>query len=168
MRFSLIIFDLDNTIYDWYAAFLPAFYEMVGTAASILDYGEDSLLEELRQIHIKHRDVEHPFAIMETDIVRSLIAKIGIEKALAKLDPAFHAFNKVRKANLRLYPAVAETLEALSSRGVRLVAYTDSKYFAAVGRIERLQLSEKFLAIYCRKKARAFDFTVPAGSSRIR
>lgn len=152
-RFSLIIFDLDNTVYDWYAAFLPAFYEMVRLASGIIGCNEEQLLEELREVHRRHHDVEHPFSLYETSIVQNLAASKGEDAVWQILDPAFHAFNKLRKDNLKLFPEAKETLTALRSRGIDLVAYTDSTYFAALGRIERLGLSDFFERIYCRERS---------------
>jgi FMN phosphatase YigB (HAD superfamily) len=73
-RFSLLIFDLDNTIYDWYSAFLPAFYEMVSIAANALKIDRETLLDELREVHVKHHDVEHPFGLVETAVVREKLS----------------------------------------------------------------------------------------------
>ncbi|PWE75950.1 hypothetical protein XF30_03440 [Bradyrhizobium sp. SUTN9-2] len=151
-RFSLIIFDLDNTVYDWYAAFLPAFYEMVRVATGIIGCDQEQLLGELQQVHIRHHDVEHPFSLYETAIVQNLAASMGEDVVWQLLDPAFHAFNKLRKENLKLFPEAKETLTTLRSRGVDLVAYTDSTYFAACGRIERLGLSDFFKQVYCRER----------------
>lgn len=149
---ELTIFDLDNTLYDWYGAFIPAFYAMVDVAVDLLCCDRDMLLDELKAVHVKHHDVEHPFSLMETGIAKTLIAEEGQQKVRAKLDPAFHAFNKVRKRELNLFPGVLETLQALSARNIKLVAFTDSKYFAAIGRIEKLGLTHLFHRIYCRKR----------------
>jgi FMN phosphatase YigB (HAD superfamily) len=151
-KLSLFIFDLDNTLYDWYAAFLPAFYEMVDIASSSLACDREELLSELREIHIRHHDVEHPFSLAETRIVQNLIATNGYDDVWKLIDPAFHAFNRVRKQNLKLFPNSLETLRELRSRGIELVAYTDSTYFAAWGRVERLGLSDIFDRVYCRER----------------
>jgi FMN phosphatase YigB (HAD superfamily) len=150
---DLIVFDLDNTLYDWYSAFLPAFYEMVEIASTTLECDREKLLDELRTVHIAHHDVEHPFGLLETDLVRERERAIGRTAVAELLDPAFHAFNKQRKENLRLFPGTRETLEEIARKGKRLVAYTDSKYHAAVGRIARLQIDDLFQRIYCREKS---------------
>jgi FMN phosphatase YigB (HAD superfamily) len=154
-RFPLFIFDLDNTVYDWYSAFLPAFYEMVRVASGLLDCDQEQLLTELKQIHIKHHDVEHPFSLVETSTVQKLIEVRGRDAVWKLLDPAFHAFNKLRKENLKMFPGSLETLVELRSRGIELVAYTDSTYFAAYGRVERLGLSDLFTRVYCRERGRS-------------
>lgn len=152
-QIRVAIFDLDNTLYDWYAAFLPAFYAMVNEASDILDCDKGQLLDQLQTVHVKHHDVEHPFSLMETPIVRTAICQQGEEQTWKLLDPAFYAFNKVRKSRLALFPGTLITLTELRERGVRIVAFTDSKYYAALGRVDRLGLAEYFTQIYCRRRS---------------
>jgi len=154
-RLSLFVFDMDNTLYDWYAAFLPAFYEMVGVASKSLGCDSEELLNQLQEVHIRYRDVEHPFSLAETRIVQSYIAAHGYDEALSLIDPAFHAFNRLRKQNLKLFPDTLETLKELRSHNIELVAYTDSTYFAALGRLERLGLSAFFARVYCRERGQS-------------
>ena len=66
---QLLVTDLDNTLYDWVTFFANAFYDMVGSAASILGVPEDRLLDELQEVHRERRDTEYPFALLETRIV---------------------------------------------------------------------------------------------------
>jgi FMN phosphatase YigB (HAD superfamily) len=150
---DLAVFDLDNTLYDWYAAFLPAFYEMVDVASRLLHCDKDLLLGQLRDVHIRHHDVEHPYGLYETEIVQARVRAEGAELVWRLLNPAFHAFNKTRKSALRLFPNVRETLDELKARRIRLVAFTDSKYFSAVGRMARLELGDVFDRLYCREKS---------------
>jgi FMN phosphatase YigB (HAD superfamily) len=149
---DLAVFDLDNTLYDWYASFLPAFYSMVDTAISILKCDREILLDELRAVHIKHHDVEHPFSLLETPTIRELTRKTNAAEIRRIVDPAFHAFNKVRKNNLVLFPGVRTTLNELRSREIRLVAFTDSSYFATLHRVRQLDLVDVFERIFCRAK----------------
>jgi FMN phosphatase YigB (HAD superfamily) len=150
---ELAVFDLDNTLYDWYASFLPAFYSMVDVAAELFHCDEELLLSQLKAVHVKHHDVEHPYALFETNVVQARVKTDGAEQVWRLLDPAFHAFNRVRKSELRLFPDVLETLDELKGRRIKLVAFTDSKYFAAVGRMARLELSDVFERLYCREKS---------------
>ncbi|MGY3614850.1 HAD family hydrolase [Bradyrhizobium sp. USDA 10063] len=148
---DLAVFDLDNTLYDWYASFLPAFYSMVDAATSILCCDRELLLDQLRSIHVRHHDVEHPYSLLETPIVQQLLGK----NAREALDPAFYAFNKSRKDNLKLFPEVRETLKELERRNIKLVAFTDSSYFAALRRIRQLELANSFRHIFCRARSKS-------------
>jgi FMN phosphatase YigB (HAD superfamily) len=157
-QIDLAVFDLDNTLYDWYASFLPAFYSMVDVATSILTCDREVLLDELRAVHIKHHDVEHPYSLLETNTVQTIVRGHGIVEASRILDPAFYAFNKVRKDNLALFPDVRTTLDELRSRQIKLVAFTDSNYFATLRRVRQLDLVNVFERIFCRAKS---EITVP-------
>jgi len=157
-RVDLAVFDLDNTLYDWYASFLPAFYSMVDVAVSILQCDRESLLDELRAVHVKHHDVEHPFSLLETETVQKILRQRSPAEVRLILDPAFYAFNKARKDNLALFPDVRSTLDELRSRQIRLVAFTDSSYFATLRRVRQLDLVSVFERIFCRAKS---ESTVP-------
>jgi phosphoglycolate phosphatase len=153
-RINLAVFDLDNTLYDWYASFIPAFYSMVDEAVRALRCDRETLLDQLREVHRKYHDVEHPFSLMETPIVQAAAMIASEESIWQKLDPAFHAFNSVRKHNLRLFPGVRETLSKLEGEGVRLVAFTDSSFYASLRRVSQLELDDTFQHVYCRARAK--------------
>jgi FMN phosphatase YigB (HAD superfamily) len=145
---SLVITDLDNTLYDWVSAFVPAFYEMVREAAALIGVGTEQLLDDLQVVHRRHGDSEHPFALLETQAVQKRFGDLT-DKELAKvLDPAFHAFNRVRKSKLKLYEGVYETLRHLSQISVPVVAYTDARIVNSVFRLERLSIRQFIAHLY--------------------
>jgi phosphoglycolate phosphatase len=154
-RVDVAVFDLDNTLYDWYVSFVPAFYAMLDVAIEVLKCNRETLLDELRNVHIAHHDVEHPFSLLETPTVQRYAREVGASTALRSLDPAFHAFNRTRKYNLSLFPNALSTLEELRARGIRLVAFTDSSYFATLRRVRQLNLIDIFEHIYCRARSEA-------------
>jgi phosphoglycolate phosphatase-like HAD superfamily hydrolase len=63
-------------------------------------------------------------------------------------DPAFHAFNRLRKQNLKLYDGVNETLEQLSRFHVPVVAYTDARVINCLFRLSRLGVKQFFSRLY--------------------
>lgn len=145
---SLLITDLDNTLYDWISAFVPAFYAMIVDAAQILGITEDELLDDLRLVHQAHGDTEHPFALVETRIVQTKFAGWSQAEIRHALDPAFYAFNRARKARLRLYDGVRETLAYLNEAGLPIVAYTDARVVHSVQRLKRLDIKQLFRRLY--------------------
>jgi FMN phosphatase YigB (HAD superfamily) len=147
-QISLVVTDLDNTIYDWMTAFVPALYEMVGEAAKILQVSESILLDDLRDVHQRHGDSEHPFALLETRTVTDFRANSPNSNPKVVLDPAFHAFNRVRRNNLRLYDGVLLTLEQLRTFGIPVVAYTDARVINSLTRLNLLNVKRLFSALY--------------------
>lgn len=153
MSKRLLICDLDNTLYDWVGYFVPSFYEMVEATVRITGCDRERLLDDFREVHRSAHDSEHPFALLETQTIKSLYAGIPKNEVKKVLDPAFHAFNSARKRHLKLYPGVHDTLDALRSIDVKLAAHTESKLYGAVDRLRRLDLTKYFSRIYCRERS---------------
>jgi phosphoglycolate phosphatase-like HAD superfamily hydrolase len=145
---SLLITDLDNTVYDWLTAFVPAFYAMVHEAAPLIGVDEEALLDDLQAVHRKHGDSEHPFALLETRAVQKKFGEKSQKEIAQVLDPAFHAFNRLRKQNLKLYDGVYETLEQLSRLHIPVVAYTDARVINCLFRLDRLAVKHFFSCLY--------------------
>jgi len=151
--YKLLICDLDNTLYDWVAYFVPSFYAMVDKVVELLGCDRQILLNDFREVHQHYHDTEYPFALLETSTVINYF-KVSNRKEIAKaLDPAFQVFNSARKKHLRLYPGVESTLEYICQRDIKLVAYTDSQFFGAIDRLMRLNLIALFSKVYCRKRS---------------
>lgn len=145
---ALVITDLDNTIYDWLSAFVPAFYAMVREAAPLIGVDEEDLLDDLQFVHRKHGDSEHPFALLETRAVQRKFCQKSQREIATLLDPTFHAFNRVRKKNLTLYAGVYETLEQFALLHVPVAAYTDARVINCLFRLDRLGIKHLISRLY--------------------
>lgn len=147
-KIELLICDLDNTLYDWVTFFSIAFYEMVDRAVRTLGVREDVLLDELQSVHRHYHNSEQPFALLETRSVRTAYPNATRRELLATLTDAFHAFNSARKAHLRPYPGVVETLQAIDRLGTKIVAHTEATVVNAEYRLHKLGLSAFFARLY--------------------
>jgi phosphoglycolate phosphatase len=152
---KLLVCDLDNTLYDWVGYFVPSFYSMVDAVVQITHCDREKLLDDFREVHQKHADAEHPFALLETNTIRELYKNVSTQAMLKAVDTAFHAFNSSRKRNLQLQPHVIDTLEALKTIDIRLVAHTESKLYGVVDRLTRLNLFPYFSRVYCRERSQS-------------
>jgi HAD superfamily hydrolase (TIGR01549 family) len=152
-RKFLLICDLDNTLYDWVSYFVPSFYAMVDSAISIMDCDREILLNELRGVHRKHHNTEHPFALLETETYQNWSVSKGANSP-SLIDPAFHAFNIARKSSLKLYDGVEESFVELKRRNVTIVGYSDSEYYGVVDRVKRLGLDRYLSRVFCTPRAK--------------
>ncbi|MGE0119577.1 MAG: HAD family hydrolase [Dongiaceae bacterium] len=152
-RKDVLVCDLDNTLYDWVAYFVPSFYAMADKAAEIMGCDREKLLDDFRLVHQRHHDSEHPFALFETRTVRESFRGQPFHEVVRALDPALHAFNSSRKRLLELHPGVSSTLQTLRASGVVLIAHTESRLYGVVDRLRRFNLTEYFSRIYCRQRA---------------
>lgn len=147
-----LICDFDNTLYDWVGFFVPSLFVMIDEAVRILGCDRESLIAQLRHVHRLHGDSEHPFALLETEIVRTTFSE---DEAKEVLDPAFHAFNRARKDLLKLYPGVAGTLALLKEARIPIIGHTEARPLAVIDRLQRLGLQNFFDRVYCRVRADA-------------
>ena len=160
---KLLICDLDNTLYDWVGYFVDAFYALVDQTIEITGCDREQLLDDFRQVHRRHHDAEHPFSLLETETIRRLYAGKSRAEIAAILDPALYAFNSSRKKTLALYPSVRETLDFIQADNIALVAHTESKLYAVVDRLTRLDLTRYFRRIYCRERPESFHPSADRG-----
>jgi phosphoglycolate phosphatase len=154
-QISLLICDLDNTLYDWVTYFARAFGAMIESAVARLGVDREILLNELRDIHRAHHNSEHPFALMEARSIHGALAERGERVSLETLAPEFAAFNATRTNELKLYPGVEETLSEIQRTGTRIVAHTEASAHNATSRLRRLHVERFFSKVYAIQPAAA-------------
>jgi FMN phosphatase YigB (HAD superfamily) len=126
LRITLFVTDLDNTLYNWISAFVPAFYTMVEVACRILEVEQQRLLDELKAVHQRYHNSEQPFALLETPTVERRFPKTTLLQKKLQLKEAFNAFERIRADKLRSYPGVHEALKSIRSSGCQILGYTEA------------------------------------------
>lgn len=134
---TTLITDFDNTLYDWFHMWHQSFTAMLREIARISDIPEKELLPEIRAIHQQYGTSEYAFLIEKMPSLQRLYPAASLNEIF---DPAIHAYRSARKANLKLYDGVRDTLVELRAKGVLIVLYTDSLAFYTSDRVRRLEL----------------------------
>ena len=142
---SVLITDLDNTLFDWVDIWGKAFTALVDELARLSGLDREVLLDEIREVHQKHRTSEYAFVIEE---LTSLRAKHPTGDLAQIYDSAIHAHRKARKEAEALYPGVAATLEVLKEQGTLIVGYTESMAYYSGRRVRVLKLDGLFDYLY--------------------
>ncbi|WP_371409480.1 HAD-IA family hydrolase [Micromonospora zamorensis] len=145
---NALILDMDNTLYDWVAYFVPAVRAMVTVAANLLDVSEEELRGDLQVVHHRHGNTEHPFALLETTAVERRLPAMSQLVRHEYLLPAFTAFNEVRRHHLRLYGDVTSTLHTIKATGCHIVGHTEAKDVNISSRARALGLEAMLEAVY--------------------
>ncbi|WP_171206144.1 HAD family hydrolase [Ruegeria sp. HKCCA0235A] len=134
-----LITDLDNTLFDWVDIWYNSFSAMLKKVIEISGVQEDVLKSEIRTIHQKHGTSEYAFLLEELPCLQRLGSGEDIRTIFK---PAIEQFREARSKSLKLYPTVSETLSFLASKGVTIVAYTESMAFYTNYRLRKLALDE--------------------------
>jgi phosphoglycolate phosphatase-like HAD superfamily hydrolase len=142
---SVLITDLDNTLFDWMEMWYRSFSAMLSRIVSISGIDVDVLENEIKTVHERYGTSEYAFLIEELPSLRRKHPGQDLTKIYAE---AINEFRTARKASLALYPTVWETLCELHQRGCLLVGYTESLEFYATYRLRYLGLDELLDYVY--------------------
>jgi phosphoglycolate phosphatase len=146
-RIRAVVTDLDNTLYPWVDYIVPSLEAMVASLVSTTGLPRVRIVQALKAVYSKYESNEYPFAIQESGIFEPYEADFDSFNALV-LRPAQEAFRTAREKYLRPYPGVRETLDALRTRGFKVIGLTDAPRNAAELRLKHLKLDGHFDALY--------------------
>jgi phosphoglycolate phosphatase len=142
---SLLITDLDNTLFDWFEIWYQPFKAMLNDLCSVSGLPIDTLEKDFRKVHQRHGTSEYAFAIEELECLTERHPGASLTEIYAS---SIEAYRKARRQTLRLYPTVWETLQRLKAHGVMLAAYTESMKFYTEYRVKKLHLDQVLDFLY--------------------
>ncbi|WP_438335465.1 HAD family hydrolase [Edwardsiella tarda] len=138
MKKTVLITDLDNTLFDWFSVWYNSFNAMLNKVVEISGIPRSNLIEQIRPVHQKYGTAEYSFILESIPLLQE---KYGDRESInLAMDEAIHAFRSARKKYLMLYPTVLETLKILKEKGCFIVAYTESKAYYSNYRLTKLDL----------------------------
>ena len=136
-KISVVITDLDNTLFDWFDIWYYPFSAMLDKLVADSGVSREALLREVKAVHEKHGTAEYAFLIEELPLLR---AKHPAENLVEVYAEAIAAYRQVRRQHMHLYPGVMNSLNTLKDRGCLIVGYTESMAFYTNYRVRKLEL----------------------------
>lgn len=137
-KVSLVITDLDNTLWDWFGMWHARFSAMLDELHAVTSIPREELIREIQQIHQKHHTSEYAFVLQELDCLRK---HLGREVDARKDFPTvIEKSQEARRKVANTFLTVKETLQAIKARGARIVAFTESQIFYTSQRIREFGL----------------------------
>lgn len=140
-----LITDLDNTLFDWVDVWYNSFSVMLSKVVEISGVDEETLKDEIRQVHQKHGTSEYAFLLEELPSLQTFCRGDDIRKVF---EPAIDDFRMARRESLILYPSVSTTLNTLVSRNIKIVAFTESMAFYTNYRMRKLGLDDQIDVLF--------------------
>lgn len=144
-RVTVVILDLDNTLFDWVDLWYQSFKAMLDELVRTSGVERDVLLSDFKSVFSRHGTSEYAFALEELECLQ---AKHPGENIAKLYDSAIHSYRSARKNALKLFPEVEETLQKLKDVGCMLVGYTESMAYYTHYRLRKLGLDRVLDYIY--------------------
>jgi FMN phosphatase YigB (HAD superfamily) len=132
---TALITDLDNTLWDWFAAWYESFSAMLSRLTELSGIPQAVLETEIRRVHRERGTAEYSNLLDEIPMLNADGKKPSI-----LYDDALHRQNSARISATKLYPTVLSTLKTLKNEGILIVAYTDSLAYWTEWRIKHTGL----------------------------
>jgi 2-haloacid dehalogenase len=146
-RISVVIFDADNTLFDFDMAQRSALLETIGLGEKDPDSDEAfALFKEVNDQAWK----EHEEGILSRDVLRvERFRRYGERRPFARgLEDAAEFYLDALSTKGELYPGAREALEELRGRGFRLALATNGFTRVQRGRIAAAKVESLFEGIY--------------------
>ena len=134
---SVIVTDLDNTLYDWFEMWHCSFSRMLSCLVETSGIEQRLLEKEIRQVFQRYGTSEYEFLIEE---LPSLKRKYPNEDLMRLFAPCIQAYRDARIETYHLYPTVLDTLRILKGYGCLIAGYTESRSCYTLLRVKKLQL----------------------------
>lgn len=132
----VLVFDVDNTLYDFIDFFGPAFRSMMHAVASGSGIDEDLLMESAKSVYGRAGTLEHQFLIQNM----SIFSNLAVEEHRRLIGLARQAFSRTRNKRLKPYEGIADVLSVAEDAGCRIVCLTNAPYYHVYKRIIDLKL----------------------------
>jgi len=142
---SIVVTDLDNTLWDWVDIWHKSFSAMLGELERTSGIDRAELITGFKEVFTRHGTTEYAFALEEHP---ALIRKHPDGNIVEIYSSAIDSFRKGRASALNLYASVLDTLMELKRNGVLIVAYTESLSFYSRYRLIKLGLDEVIDYLY--------------------
>ena len=163
MSHTILITDLDNTLYNWVDYYGPAFRAMVHLIAQATGVEEDIIYNDFRRVYHEFGSIEHTFSIQELDLVKAMSKDI-LE---ALIHTARVAFGMIGRTKLKPYAGVLDTLSWAMNAGILVICSTNAPINLAEFHLRQLRLSRFFFGLVGRKPTCEIE-SIGYKASRIR
>lgn len=141
----VLVMDLDNTLWDWFAAWHSSFSSMLGVLVNDSGVPQGVLETQLRTLHQRYGTVEYANALSE---VPALIEAAGGLEPWRAFPRAVQMLRMESRRHTQLYPGVYQTLMWLRRAGITLIGYTESLSYWTAWRLQRTGLDGVIDVLY--------------------
>jgi phosphoglycolate phosphatase len=145
-KVSVLITDLDNTLWDWFHIWHSSFRPFLDELVRVTKIPDEVLKPEIKRVHQRHDTSEYSRVLEE---LPSLQEKYGPDfDPIEELPSVIEAYQAGRSSASRLYEGVEQTLDQIDRTGAITVGFTESQFYYTRQRIRTLGLDGHLEILY--------------------
>ncbi len=144
---STVIWDGDNTLWDWMEYAVPAYEAMCAEIARISGKSEDETAEAMKVFYTSKGTIEDAGLIqgLQSSGFFNEVGGFDIGKTVQRVQ---RIFSNVRSKNLNVYEGITDSVRQIHNRGIRQILLTDAPLVQANGRMKHTKLRGYFSDIH--------------------
>lgn len=159
-RIDTVVWDADNTLWDWISMHLQGMRAMSQKIAQITDVPEEEVKESMKRVYASKHTFDYKGLVQHMDVVEDWAARITDNRKKLKeiLDMGFAvhaAYTNSKHDTFEMYPDVPEVLRDLQGAGVRNVILSDAPMPKIIRRLNYFEIDDCFELILGRPEDEA-------------
>jgi phosphoglycolate phosphatase-like HAD superfamily hydrolase len=152
-RIDTVVWDLDNTIWDWIIMHLAGMRATSAKISEIIGIPEDDVKESMKKVYGNVKTFDYKALLQEMDVIHKWAGEIGdVRKMVQKiLDLGFTVhttYTHARNQNFHLYDGAEDVLSQIRNSGRDNVAISDAPLSKILRRLKHFGIDKYFDAIY--------------------
>ena len=149
---NVVVWDGDNTIWDWMGFAVPAYTAMRDAITILARKSSEETSEAMKAFYAQKGSVESEGLVQglhQAGFFNSN-SEFNVAQAAKEIQ---QLFSTVRRKHLKLYPAIADTVQRIHDLGCLQVVLTDAPGNQAAARLKHFRLSPYFDEVYAMQSA---------------
>lgn len=144
---KVVVWDGDNTLWDWMGYAVPAYTAMRDAIAILARKSPEETAAAMKTFYAKMGTVERENLVQDLheNGFFSDNPDFNLKEAAKDIQ---RIFSTVRRENLKLYPAIADTVQRIHDKGCLQVVLTDAPGNQAAARLKHFGLNPYFDEVY--------------------
>lgn len=151
-----IVWDGDNTIWDWMEYAVPAYEGMCEAIAEIAHKSFDETAAAMKAFYSAAGTLEHEGLIQGLQAAGFFrhLTDFSMEQTIRTVQ---RVFGKIRRENLRTYPGISTVMRKIRQRGLEQIVITDAPGGQASARLRYSRLGNNIAGIHAMPTAESKD-----------
>ncbi len=150
---EMVIYDGDNTIWDWLAYATPAYEAMAKCISEETGIPEDDIIKAMQDFYVSANSIENEGLVQGLEAMQ-IFDKVKNYDRTELIRKAQKTYSDVRRANMHVYPGIQKVMKATNETKKGNIILSDAPSFQVAMRIKHSKLSPYIKEVFARPTAK--------------